>query len=76
VLVVVIGPIASGKSTVCRLLARHLVAAGRTVAAIDLDDVAAMVSAPGGRTPTHWDHAHRVHGPWSGRGWRRRSMSC
>jgi shikimate kinase len=62
VLVVVIGPIASGKSTVCRLLARRLVAAGRTVAAIDLDDVAAMVSAPGGRTPTHWDQAHRVHG--------------
>jgi adenylylsulfate kinase-like enzyme len=38
-LVVIVGPIGSGKSTVARLLAARLVASGRTVATPDVDDV-------------------------------------
>jgi hypothetical protein len=67
-LVVVIGPIASGKSTVCAHLTDRLLAAGRTVVSSDLDDVAAMIHVPGGRTAEHWEQAHRVHGSLI-RGW-------
>jgi hypothetical protein len=77
-LVVVTGPIGSGKSTVCALLADRLVAApwqadargttplhhrrGQVVVGVDLDVVAEMVRAPGGLTDEHWELAHHVHG--------------
>jgi|SRR3954447_12740328 shikimate kinase len=67
-LVVVIGPIASGKSTVSGHLTGRLLAAGLTVVCSDVDDVAAMIHAPGGRTTEHWEQAHRVHGALV-RGW-------
>ncbi|GAA4419432.1 hypothetical protein GCM10023169_10100 [Georgenia halophila] len=57
-LVVVTGPIAAGKSTVARELADRLLAAGSTVAVVDVDEVAAMVH--GGLSD--WDLAHQVHG--------------
>jgi shikimate kinase len=67
-LVIVSGPIASGKSTVSRLLADRLVRAGFTVATVDVDDVAAMARAPGGLSLEHWQHAHEAHGALVG-GW-------
>ncbi len=51
----------------CQLLTDRLLHAGLTVACIDVDDVAAMVHAPGGRTEEHWDQAHRAHGSLVGR---------
>ena len=57
-LVVVLGPIAAGKSTLCAELARRLDAAGRTTVVAGVDEVAAM--APAGLPD--WDLAHRVHG--------------
>ncbi len=41
-LVVIVGPIGSGKSTVSNLLGNKLATGGRTVAVVDLDDVAFM----------------------------------
>lgn len=67
-LVVVIGPIAAGKTTVCNLLTDRLLAEGFTVAGADVDDVSTMIQAPGGRTQEHWDHAHLAHGSLV-RGW-------
>lgn len=65
---VVVGPIASGKSTLAGSLADRLLARGCTVACADVDDVADMVQAPGGRTGEHWDQAHAAHGALVG-GW-------
>lgn len=61
-LVVVIGPIGSGKSTVARLLGERLVAAGLTVATPDVDDVVFMGSGPPDAFETMWDRGRRVHG--------------
>ncbi|MFC7403496.1 hypothetical protein [Georgenia alba] len=57
-LVVVLGPIAAGKSVVAREVAARVQATGRTVAVVDVDEVASMV--PG--RPEDWDLAHQVHG--------------
>lgn len=57
-LVVVLGPIAAGKSTVCGGLASRLQAAGQTTVVVGVDEVAAM--APAGLAD--WDFAHQVHG--------------
>jgi shikimate kinase len=67
-LVVVVGPIASGKSTVAGLLTEHLIRAGLTVACVDVDEVAAMAHAPGGLTQEQWHQAHVAHGALVG-GW-------
>ena len=48
-LVTITGPIASGKNTVATLLAEGCTRGGLTVVLADVDDVAAMVAAPGGR---------------------------
>ncbi len=61
-LLVLTGPIAAGKSTVAARLTERLVAAGRTVACTDLDDVARLGHAPGGLTAEHWTQAHTTHG--------------
>jgi len=61
-LVVIIGPIGSGKSTVARLLAAHLVAAGLTVATPDVDDVVVMGDGPPDTFDAMWSRGRRVHG--------------
>jgi shikimate kinase len=61
-LVVLIGPIASGKSTVARKLIDQLVSDGFTAARTEVDEMAAMIQAPGGLTIEHWHQAHVVHG--------------
>jgi predicted kinase len=50
VLIVITGPIASGKSTIAGELARELERAGRRVAVIDLDLVHDMLTTGGGRS--------------------------
>jgi shikimate kinase len=71
-LVVVVGPIGSGKSTVARLLAERLVAAGCTVATPDVDDVVVMGTGPAEAFEAMWDRGRRVHGAvvgaWLGAG--------
>lgn len=54
------GPIASGKSTLAWAIAQRLHADGRTVAVVDMDDVADMV--PNGVSGPGWRWAHQVHG--------------
>jgi adenylate kinase family enzyme len=61
-LVVLIGPIASGKSTVARKLIDQLVSDGFTAARTEVDEMAAMIQAPGGLTIEHWHQADVVHG--------------
>jgi dephospho-CoA kinase len=47
ILVMITGPIATGKNTVATLLADRFVDAGRSVVIADVDDVAMMVCARG-----------------------------
>lgn len=61
-LVVLVGPIAAGKNTVAAHLERLLADAGRTVVVADVDDVAAMVGAPGAAHAGLWFAAHEAHG--------------
>lgn len=61
-LVVIVGPIAAGKSTVARLLSERLVAAGLTVATPDVDDVVLMGAGPPTAFDEMWDRGRRVHG--------------
>jgi shikimate kinase len=61
-LVVIIGPIGAGKSTVARLLAERLVAAGLTAATPDVDDVVVMGTGPAATFDEMWDRGRRVHG--------------
>jgi len=61
-LVVVTGPIASGKSSVTKMLAERLKEAGRTTAVIDLDDIVAMLHAPVENVEQSWGRARDVHG--------------
>lgn len=61
-LVVVNGPIASGKSTTAAALAAAATALGRTAAVVDVDDVAEAVAAPGAGASGLWLSAHHAHG--------------
>ena len=69
-LVVITGPIASGKSTTAAALAAAAAARGRTAAVVDIDDVAEMVAAPGAGAEGLWLAAHQAHGAlvarWAG----------
>ena len=61
-LVVVTGPIASGKTTTAAALAAAATARGRTAVVLDVDDVAGMVAAPGAAEAGLWLAAHHAHG--------------
>jgi shikimate kinase len=61
-LVVITGPIGSGKSSVARGLAERFDSAGWSVACVDLDDVVETLSAPLQDFETSWQRARRVHG--------------
>lgn len=61
-LVTITGPIASGKNTVATLLAERCTRGGLTVVLADVDDVAAMVAAPGAGATGLWFAAHEAHG--------------
>jgi len=61
-LVVLTGPIAAGKNTVADRLTQILTERGRTVVVADVDDVAAMVGAPGAAETGLWFAAHEAHG--------------
>jgi shikimate kinase len=62
VLIVISGPIASGKSTTSRLLARELGRSGTTAATIDLDVVCDMLehTTAEERQAGNWIHARRA----------------
>ena len=72
-LVILTGPIAAGKNTVADKLAHHLTGCGKTVVVADVDDVAAMVSAPGAAEAGLWFAAHQAHGALVGQ-WMRSSV--
>jgi adenylylsulfate kinase-like enzyme len=61
-LIVISGPIASGKSTVARALARDLAHSGITAATIDLDVVCDMLEheIASERAAANWVHARRA----------------
>ena len=61
-LIVITGPIASGKSTVADALAARLADDGRSVAVADLDDLVESIRAPLDRFDEMWLTARRVHG--------------
>ena len=61
-LVVVTGPIGSGKSSVTKMLADRFSEAGRSVAVVDLDDIVAMLHAPLENVEQSWERARDVHG--------------
>jgi shikimate kinase len=61
-LVVITGPIASGKSVVSNALADRLYAAGFSVAVADLDDTVATMDASSEELELTWDRAREVHG--------------
>lgn len=60
-LVVLTGPIASGKSTVCSRLAERLLESGRRAAVVDLDLVAECLVAPDREWAVTWRRARVVH---------------
>jgi adenylylsulfate kinase-like enzyme len=72
-LVILTGPIASGKNTVADKLAERLTGEGRTVVVADVDDVAAMVAVPGAAQAGLWFAAHQAHGALVGQ-WMRSSV--
>jgi hypothetical protein len=72
-LVILTGPIAAGKNTVADKLAEHLTSRGKTVVVADVDDVAAMVAAPGAARTGLWFAAHEAHGALVGQ-WMRSSV--
>jgi shikimate kinase len=61
-LVVIVGPIASGKSTIANALGRRFRGAGRPVAVLDLDDVVDTIGGFVDLTPDGWQRAQIVHG--------------
>ena len=61
-LVVIIGPIASGKSTTAAALGDRFRAAGRAVAVLDLDDIVATIGGFRDLTPDRFRQAQIVHG--------------
>jgi hypothetical protein len=72
-LIVIVGPIASGKSTVAHELGCRFHAAGRPVAVLDLDDVVDTIGGFAGLTPERFHHAQVVYGELVG-AWLRRSF--
>ena len=66
-LVILTGPIAAGKNTVADGLAQRLTGRGHTVVVADVDEVAAMVRAPGAAAAGLWFAAHEAHGALVGR---------
>lgn len=60
-LIVLMGPIASGKSTVSSHLAERLLESGRRAAVVDLDDVAECFVAPDQEWADTWRRARVVH---------------
>lgn len=61
-LVVVIGPIAAGKSTIAAALADRLAADGRTAAVVDIDDVVLSQRTPIDQLAATWERGRAVHG--------------
>ena len=61
-LVTITGPIAAGKNTVAELVAEGCVRRGLTAVLVDIDEVAAMVAAPGAGAAGLWFAAHQAHG--------------
>lgn len=61
-LLTLVGPIASGKSTVADLLAQRYSDRGNTAVVVDVDDVAVMVRGAGAAATGLWPAAHRAHG--------------
>jgi hypothetical protein len=61
-LVLIIGPIASGKSTVADALGRRFRGAGRPVAVLELDDVVDTIGGFVDLTPEGWQRAQLVNG--------------
>jgi deoxyadenosine/deoxycytidine kinase len=61
-LVVVTGPIGSGKSSVTKMLADRFSEAGRSAAVVDLDEIVAMLHAPLEKVEQSWKRARDVHG--------------
>src|SRR3954452_9258210 len=72
-LVILTGPIAAGKNTVAEWLTQLLTGRGRTVVVVDVDDVAAMVKAPGAAEAGLWFAAHESHGALIGQ-WMRSAV--
>jgi adenylylsulfate kinase-like enzyme len=72
-LVTITGPIAAGKNTVASALAAAVTASARTAVVADVDDVAAMVAAPGAAAAGLWSAAHRAHGALVGQ-WMRAAV--
>ncbi len=60
-LIVITGPIASGKSVVSAALANRLIAAGQSVAITDLDDIVATFDASTEEPERIWDRAREEH---------------
>ena len=61
-LVVITGPIASGKSAVARSLAEIISEAGRSAVVADLDDIVGSIWAPVEDVAQTWEGARRIHG--------------
>jgi predicted ABC-type ATPase len=61
-LVVITGPIGSGKSSVAGKLAESVKNAGRTAVVVDLDDTVATMHIPPGDVDKSWESARVVHG--------------
>jgi hypothetical protein len=61
-LVILTGPIAAGKNTAADRLAQCLTGRGKTVVVADVDDIAAMVGAPGAAAAGLWFAAREAHG--------------
>src|SRR3954447_26509632 len=72
-LVILTGPIAAGKNTVADRLTEFLTGRGHTVVVADVDDVAAMVGAPGAAGAGLWFAAHEAHGALVGQ-WMRSAV--
>lgn len=61
-LIVIVGPIASGKSTIAYELGSRFRAAGRAVAVLDLDDVVDTIGGFAGLTSERFRQAQLVYG--------------
>ena len=61
-LIVVTGPIASGKSAVASLLADSLSESGNSAVVTDLDDVVTSTRAPASQVWRTWLRAREIHG--------------